>query len=146
MTNIAMATTLNHSSKTIALAKHLNYPYVSIHNKDHDYLLVQTDEHLELWFPKKNKFKPSPYLLGMINNKTNRKIVVNEKAEWLFICGRDIHGKNITASCDVNEDDFVLILNELNECLGYAQISKMHNGEIKMLKNVYDIGDFLRRE
>ncbi len=42
---------------------------------------------------KDGKFFPSFNLLGMLAKKDANRVVVDGKAAWLFICGRDILGK-----------------------------------------------------
>jgi ribosome biogenesis protein Nip4 len=85
----------------------------------------------------KNKFIPSFYLLEWINNKTNQKIIINSRASWLFLCGRDVFNKSIISS---NNKGKVIVLNENNEVLGYGIFN--NDG----VKNLFDRGDFLRRE
>ena len=46
---------------------------------------------------KNGKFFPSFNLLTMLANGEANKIVVEKKAAWLFICGRDIFRKGILA-------------------------------------------------
>ena len=87
-------------------------------------------------------FEPSLYLLELISKKTKNKIFINKEAEWLFLCGRDVFPKNITRN-EAKEKIF-LIQNEQNENLGLG-IKTKHKGK-KIIKNLKDRGDFLRRE
>jgi ribosome biogenesis protein Nip4 len=93
---------------------------------------------------------PSFLLLAMISERKANKLVVDKKTAWLFICGRDIFKKGILEGNNLKKGDYTLILNEHNECLGFGKI--MHNirEEINVnkvaVKNILDIGDFLRRE
>lgn len=76
--------------------------------------------------------------------------MVDEKTAWLFICGRDIFKRGITnISGSKRKGDYTLILNQHEECLGFGKI--LHNiGDDRnskvVVKNISDIGDFLRRE
>ena len=45
---------------------------------------------LPLGETKNGIFKPSVYLLELLSKKSNNKVFVNDKAEWLFLCGRDV--------------------------------------------------------
>jgi len=100
---------------------------------------------------KEGKFFPSFNLLSMLAKKDANKIVVDRHSAWLFICGRDVLAKSIvkvfgTAKKHTN----VLVLNEFNECLGFGRIvgnlsGKVESGEVAV-RNVSDVGDFLRRE
>ncbi len=99
---------------------------------------------------KNGKFFPSFNLLSMLAKGKANKIVVERKAAWLFICGRDIFRKGIrSVSGSKRKGDHTLVINEFGECLGFGRI--MHNlDEATMneiaIKNISDIGDFLRRE
>ncbi len=89
---------------------------------------------------RKNNFCPSIALLDMLSKLSDRKVFVNEKAEWLFLCGRDLFEEGIVKK---NADrGFVLVQNKLDENLGYGEIV---SGRIAV-KNFLDKGDFLRRE
>ncbi len=98
---------------------------------------------------KKGKFFPSFNLLSLLVATKANKVVVDEKAGWLFICGRDILLQGIKAvKGSRRKGDFTLILNEFGECLGFGRI--VHDLNSKELgaavSNVSDVGDFLRRE
>jgi len=98
---------------------------------------------------KNGKFFPSFNLLRMIAEKEANKIVVDMKTEWLFICGRDIFKQGIIKAVgSKRKGDYTLILNQHDECLGFGRI--LHNLDQERggaaVKNISDIGDFLRRE
>ena len=98
---------------------------------------------------KKRKFFPSFNLLNMIAEKKANKTVADKKTEWLFICGRDIFKQGITkVRGSKRKGDYTLILNQYGECLGFGKIvydlDKEKDGVV--IKNISDIGDFLRRE
>jgi ribosome biogenesis protein Nip4 len=95
------------------------------------------------------KFFPSFNLLSMIAEKKANKIIVDKKTAWLFICGRDIFKQGITKVMgSKRKGDYALILNQHGECLGFGRIlSSLHEEkEGVAVKNISDIGDFLRRE
>jgi ribosome biogenesis protein Nip4 len=99
---------------------------------------------------KNGKFFPSFNLLTMLAKGEANKIVVAKKAAWLFICGRDIFRKGILAvRGSRKKGDHVLVLNEFGECLGFGKIigglGEAAATEVAV-KNVSDVGDFLRRE
>ena len=95
-------------------------------------------------------FFPSFLLLRMIAESKANKLVVDRKTAWLFICGRDIFRKGILKGDNLKKGNYALIMNEHNECLGFGKI--MHNIREETdvnkvaVKNILDIGDFLRRE
>ena len=95
------------------------------------------------------KFFPSFNLLAILSETAANKVEVDEKAAWLFICGRDIFGLGIVSvQGSHREGDFTLIVNEFGECLGFGRIIGNLNSRNKevVLRNVSDVGDFLRRE
>ena len=99
---------------------------------------------------KNGKFFPSFNLLMMLAKGEANKIVVEKKAAWLFICGRDVFRKGIQAvRGSRKKGDHTLVLNEFGECLGFGKIigglDEAATTEVAV-KNVSDIGDFLRRE
>jgi len=98
---------------------------------------------------RNGKFFPSFNLLSMIAEKEANKIIVDRKTEWLFICGRDIFKQGITkAMGSKRKGTYTLILNQHGECLGFGRI--LHNLDEEKsgatVKNISDVGDFLRRE
>ncbi len=98
---------------------------------------------------KKGVFFPSFNLLNMLVEVAANKIVVDQKAAWLFICGRDVFRTGIMKVMgSKHKDDATLVLNEFGECLGFGTImDSLNESDSKVaVKNVLDIGDFLRRE
>jgi ribosome biogenesis protein Nip4 len=98
---------------------------------------------------KKGKFFPSFILLAKLAEGKANKVIVNEKAAWLFVCGRDILPEGIReAQGSRRKGDFTLVLNVFGECLGFGRI--LHDLNSKeasaAVRNVSDVGDFLRRE
>jgi ribosome biogenesis protein Nip4 len=92
---------------------------------------------------------PGFELLRLITEKRGNKIVVDKKTEWLFICGRDIFRRGVTEVIGSGkEGDYVLVLNGHGECLGFGKVvsdlDKKMGGVV--VRNILDIGDFLRRE
>jgi ribosome biogenesis protein Nip4 len=99
---------------------------------------------------KKGKFFPSFNLLAMLAKGEANKVVVDKKAAWLFICGRDIFRRGILAvRGSRKKGDHTLVLNEFGECLGFGKIVRSLDRVAKAevaVKNISDVGDFLRRE
>ena len=97
-------------------------------------------------------FFPSFNLLAMIaKRKEANKVMVNERSEWLFIVGRDLFKRGILkASGSQKKGAYTLIVNQQGESLGFGRI--MHSLDEKekkqevAVRNISDIGDFLRRE
>ena len=100
---------------------------------------------------KEGKFFPSFNLLGMLAKKGANRIIVDKKAAWLFICGRDVLEKSIVrVQGPGKKDTNTLVVNEFGECLGFGRIVEKLGGAVGgnsvAVRNVSDIGDFLRRE
>ncbi len=94
-------------------------------------------------------FFPSFNLLNMLVSVAANKIVVDQKAAWLFICGRDVFRAGIVKIMgSKRKGDATLVLNEFGECLGFGKIlGDLGDSKEKVaVKNVLDVGDFLRRE
>lgn len=91
---------------------------------------------------KGNPFKPSAYLLEMLSEMSTNKIFVNSKAEWLFLCDRDMFPESIIK--DTSKGKTFLVQNERDENLGLGK--RISKGNKTIIKNVFDRGDFLRRE
>ncbi len=100
---------------------------------------------------KTGKFFPSFNLLSMLAKQEANRVVVDQKAGWLFICGRAILKKGIVRMHgQIRRNSHVLVLNEFGECLGFGRVlaGVEQNAEKNAVAvaNVLDVGDFLRRE
>jgi len=98
---------------------------------------------------KNGIFFPSFNLLNMLVGAAANKIVVDQKAAWLFICGRDVFRVGIVKVMgSKRKGDTTLVLNEFGECLGFGKIldDVTGTGGKIAVQNVLDVGDFLRRE
>jgi ribosome biogenesis protein Nip4 len=100
---------------------------------------------------KNGKFFPSFNLLATLAKGEANKVVVEKKAAWLFICGRDVFRKGVVAVRGSRKKGVhTLVLNEFGECLGFGKIIGSLDEAAKesevVVRNVSDIGDFLRRE
>ncbi|MFP4118656.1 MAG: hypothetical protein ACLFTH_01220 [Candidatus Woesearchaeota archaeon] len=88
-------------------------------------------------------FRAGTALLERIAPITNRKVVLNSKASWLFVCGRDVFEKNILPQ-STDATGLVLVLDEDEEVLGLAKADKKKG--MLTYTNITDIGQRLRRE
>ncbi|MCX6709734.1 MAG: hypothetical protein NTV63_02140 [Candidatus Woesearchaeota archaeon] len=93
---------------------------------------------------RKGNFIPGPNFLNDLIPFIDELnyVVVNDKSEWLFLCGRDVFRNGIIKKSILSYGN-ALVLNSRRECLGYGKIEE--KGSL-FLRNVFDIGDFLRRE
>jgi ribosome biogenesis protein Nip4 len=96
---------------------------------------------------KDERFFPSFNLLSIIARGKANKVVVDDKTEWLFICGRDVFRQGIVKTMgSKSKSDHTLVLNRHDECLGFGRITRNLDEAGAIIENVSDIGDFLRRE
>ncbi len=89
---------------------------------------------------KKGKFIPSISLIEHVAKNTDysdRKISLDKKSSWLFLCGRDIFKNSVKTEIERGHN---IINNQHGENIGIA----FFDG--KTLINLKDKGDFLRRE
>jgi ribosome biogenesis protein Nip4 len=96
-------------------------------------------------------FFPSFILLAMMAETKANKTMVDKKTAWLFICGRDVFKRGIMQMTgSKSKGDYTLVLNQHNECLGFGKILCNINEEKDkskvIVKNISNIGDFLKRE
>ncbi len=96
-------------------------------------------------------FFPSFPLLAMIGERGANKIVVDDKTEWLFVCGRDVfRGGIVSVRGSGRKGTQTIVMNKRGECLGFGRVLCNLGAEkdrFKVaVKNISDIGDFLRRE
>ncbi len=100
---------------------------------------------------KQGKFFPSFNLLSILSEQKVNKVVIDKKASWLFIYGKNIFRENILkVDGDEKKGALTLVLNNTNNCLGFGEIifdldKNQKKGEA-VIKNFLDIGNFLRRE
>ncbi len=93
---------------------------------------------------KGKHFRPGFPLLDLLGKMSEKKVVIDDKAEWLFLCGRDIFGKSIVKA-NVKTGP-ALITNKRDEVLGTGNVLNLKNKNKTAIKNIIDRGDLLRRE
>ena len=96
-------------------------------------------------------FFPSFNLLAMIGKKKEaNKVMVDERSEWLFIVGRDLFKRGIIeVTGSKRRGAYTLVVNQHGENLGFGRVLRSldENGKKQVaVRNISDIGDFLRRE
>lgn len=100
---------------------------------------------------KNRRFFPSFNLLAMMAKGKANKITVDSKSEWLFVCGRDIFKQGIAKSSKpIKKGEYTMVVNRYGECIGFGRLlCNLKNAKEPhkvVVKNISDIGDFLRRE
>ena len=89
-----------------------------------------------LGFMHNGKFVPSFLLLNILSKLTERTTIINKKQEWLFTNKKDLNTKGKTEI----KEGAVIVLNSRKQVLGLGEIKGSR------LKNLADVGDFMRRE
>ena len=93
----------------------------------------------------RQRFEPSSILLQMLAKEPDtHKVYVDRGTAWLFVVGKDIFDENILdRSVGVRLGGYCLVMFGEN-CIGYGRYETSLNR--KVVKNIFDLGDFLRRE
>ncbi len=93
----------------------------------------------------KGEFIPSASLLHELGKLQGpHKVWVDDRVGWLFVCGRDVFAESVLrAEGEVVEGTYFLVMLG-GDCLGYGKVETREGRMI--LRNVFDLGDFLRRE
>ncbi len=93
----------------------------------------------------KQRFEPSSILLQTVAKEADtHKVYVNRETAWLFVVGKDVFDENIVKRTDgVHLGGYCLVMFN-NQCIGYGRYESSR--DLRVVKNLYDIGDFLRRE
>lgn len=89
---------------------------------------------------------PSVGLLQLMGKQAQKRISVNDRGEWLLICGRDLFAETITSHKGVNKGDIAVILNKNDECIGYGKVVAPFDTKKVVVKRMFDLGDIMRRE
>ncbi|MDD9954172.1 MAG: hypothetical protein OXR66_07615 [Candidatus Woesearchaeota archaeon] len=94
---------------------------------------------------EKKTFKPSSALITLL--ATEKKVVLNEKATWLFLCGRDVFMGGVVAG-EFPKNELVFVVDERENVLGYGKIAKAFSKKKShiYIQNLLDKGEYLRRE
>lgn len=87
---------------------------------------------------KKGRFYPSLLFIEKLAKISDKKVFLGKKAEWLFLCGRDVFIRSIEKKN--TSTGYVFIQNLKDENLGIGRFRE------KVLENMIDRGDYLRRE
>jgi ribosome biogenesis protein Nip4 len=93
----------------------------------------------------RGEFIPSAGLLRELGRMQGpNKVWVDERVGWLFACGRDVFGESITKNEGELADGICFLVMMGDDCLGYGRV-ETRDGKM-IIANIFDLGDFLRRE
>lgn len=91
-------------------------------------------------------FFPGVDVLRMLVKTDAPRVFVTDKAAWLFVCGKNVLQPSITKTQGGIKDGGLVLVMLNDECLGYGRVEKSLTNADGVVKRVFDIGDFLRRE
>jgi len=93
----------------------------------------------------KQRFLPSGVLLQMLGGEEKtHKVYVGRETAWLFVVGKDVFDENIIDKTPgVHLGGYCLVMYG-EHCIGYGRYET--SGDRIVVKNIYNIGDYLRRE
>lgn len=144
------------SHKIDGIIRQIGSKYYRVSEEQEDFLNSQSKDAQFVGeflgeFDKRNKsFLPSLTLLQIIFKFDDvKKVKLNEKGEYLFLCGRDIMGQSIVDfDKEIKTRNVVFVVNTKDEFLGCAFVLRDIDKRSKevILNNKTDLGDYLRRE
>jgi|SRR3989344_4116051 len=90
------------------------------------------------------EFIPSINLIDIISKKSDKKVFVDAKGEWMFLCKNNILQMAVKKKSEsLKKNDLVFVQNMNDENLGYGLFAdETHNA----VRGLLDKGDYLRRE
>ena len=93
----------------------------------------------------RRRFVPSSlFLQRLAQESSTHKVWVDRDTAWLFVVGKDIFDENIIKQTDgVRLGGYCLVMFG-TYCVGYGRYET--SLERRVVKNLFDLGDFLRRE
>jgi len=93
----------------------------------------------------RQRFEPSSLLLQILAKESStHKVYVERDTAWLFVVGKDIFDENIIERTDgVHLGGYCLVMFG-EHCIGYGRYET--SLDRRVVKNLFDVGDFLRRE
>ncbi len=91
----------------------------------------------------KKDFIPTPEFIDFLSKHSARKVIVDDKSEWMFLCKKDIFKKGLKKSFLKKNQGRVFVQNRLNENLGMAKFVREGN---VALKHLVDKGAYIRKE
>lgn len=93
----------------------------------------------------KGEFIPGAGLLRELGGMEEpHKVWVDERVGWLFVCGRDVFAESVIKSEGELANGAYFLVMMGGDCLGYGRVEAQ--GGRTILRNIFDVGDFLRRE
>ncbi|MBR9701265.1 hypothetical protein GOV11_05370, partial [Candidatus Woesearchaeota archaeon] len=98
---------------------------------------------------EKQGFRPTPALIDLLSKQESRRVVLDEKSAWLFLCGRDTLMQGVWKTDEFKTGEPALVSDEEGSILGYGIIKNKFDIKVKnkmFLKNMLDRGEYLRRE
>ena len=94
-------------------------------------------------------FRPTSALISMLGASSDRRVALESKSAWLYLCGRDILMEGVLGSPGYQSGELVFLVDEQDRILGYGMIlnpfDPRHRHAV-LVKHLVDRGEYLRRE
>ena len=94
---------------------------------------------------EKGEFFATTALVDLLS-EDKKGAVVNNKAAWLYICGRDVLMSGVIKP---TTDDITIVRDEEGNVLGFGKTMIKHDPRLRnalYIKNILDRGEYLHRE
>ncbi len=98
---------------------------------------------------ERGHFRPTSALITMLASQGGPRVEVDDRAAWLYLCGRDILMEGATNGTEYPAGKLVFIVDFKARVLGYGMIFNAHDSKRKssvFVKHLLDLGEYLRRE
>ncbi len=98
---------------------------------------------------ERHGFHPSSALVELLAREVQGRIVVDEKAAWLFLCGKDILMQGVVLEGEFAKGSLAIVADSHGDVLGYGRVTSSFHRKAKhrqYVKNLLDKGEYLRRE
>lgn len=94
-------------------------------------------------------FRPTSAFIDLVARKVDRRVVLSDKAVWLFLCGRDVLMEGVMKTDEYGKNELAIISDFEGNTLGYGRIKaafEPRKRSVAYVKNLLDKGEYLRRE
>lgn len=94
-------------------------------------------------------FTPSSALIDLLASRIKRRVVVGEKAAWMFLCGKDVLMEGVARAGEFVPGEIAIVADRDGNVLGYGDVccAYLLKAPHKVyLKHRHDRGEYLRRE
>jgi ribosome biogenesis protein Nip4 len=94
-------------------------------------------------------FQPTSAFVDLVAARDERRVIVEDKAAWLFLCGRDVLMASVREEGPFSPNQLAIVADREGNVLGYGKIVAPFSRKMRnkvYVKHVLDKGEYLRRE